>query len=139
MPAPVGPLVQKVGDALALRSGTPRKFDGAALRAWAADPVGALGAAVPSIVAQGLGTIAPLLDAFVPSVVSVTATANDLSVSAGGFSLGWAPAAGQVTLATSGLPVPGIDAVSFTLKLSGAGLDEAERHRRAGRRSTRVA
>jgi hypothetical protein len=122
--APVGPLVQKVGDALALRSGTPRKFDGAALRAWAADPVGALGAAVPTIAAEGLGTIAPLLDAYVPSAVSVTATANDLSISAGGFSLGWAPAAGQVTLATSGLPVPGIDALSFTLKLSGAGLDE---------------
>ena len=122
--APVGPLVQKVGDAFALRSGTPRRFDGPALRAWAADPVGSLSAAVPSIIAEGLTTLAPLLDAYVPAAVSVTATANDLSVATGGFTLGWAPAASQVTLSASALSVPGIDVLSFTLKLSGAGPDE---------------
>jgi len=123
-PAPVGPLVQKVGDALALRSGMPRKFDGAALHAWAVDPVGALAAAVPTIAAQGLATLAPLLDAYVPAAVSVSATANELSITAGGCTIGWAPAAGRITLAASALPVPGIEALSFTLKLSGAGVDE---------------
>ena len=122
--APVGPLVQKVGDALGLRSGAPLAFDGDALRAWGADPVGSLGAAVPSILASGLAAIAPLLDAYTPADVSVTATASDLTVSAGGFALGWAPVAGTVTLAAEALPVPGIETLSFEVRISGAGLDE---------------
>ena len=35
-PDPVGPIVGTIGDALALRSGLPKKFDGAALHTWAA-------------------------------------------------------------------------------------------------------
>jgi hypothetical protein len=122
--APVGPLVQKMGDALALRSGTPRKFDGAALHAWASDPVGSLNAAATSIMAEGLSTIAPLLDANVPAAVTVAATHNDLSVTVGGFTLGWAPTVHTVTLAANALPVPGIDTLSFTLSISSAGLNE---------------
>ncbi len=124
VPGTVGDLVQKVGDALALRSGAPRKFDGAALHAWALDPAGALTAAVPSIVATGLGTIAPLLDAFVPAAVNVTATANTLTVSAGGVSLAWTPATGIARLAGDAIAVPGIDTVSFVLALAASGLDE---------------
>ena len=64
--------MRTVGDAFALRSGAPAKFDGDALHAWAANPVGALAAAVPSIIATGLNTIAPLLDDFLPAAVSAT-------------------------------------------------------------------
>ena len=123
-PAPVGGLVQKVGDALALRSGAPLAFSATALQAWAADPVGSLGAAVPSIVSTGLGALAPLLDAFVPAAVAVTATANSLNVSIAPFTLAWSPSTGVVTLAANALPVPGIEHLSFTLALSAAGLKE---------------
>ena len=122
--APVGPLVQKVGDALGLRSDTPRKFDGAALHAWASDPVGSLNAAATSIITEGLTTIAPLLDAYVPAAVTVTATSNDLSLTVGGFTLGWQPVARVITLAANALPVPGIDTLAFKLSVSSTGLDE---------------
>ena len=70
-----GDLVRTVGDALALRKGTPtKKFDADALRAWAANPVGALTAAVPSIVSTGLATLAPLVDDFLPAGVSAAAS-----------------------------------------------------------------
>ncbi len=76
IPGTPGDLVRTVGDAFALRSGAPAKFSGDALRAWAANPVGALAAAVPSIIATGLNTIAPLLDDFLPAAVSASATLN---------------------------------------------------------------
>ena len=44
---PVGNVVKGVGDALALRSGNPRRFDAAALHAWATNPSGALTLALP--------------------------------------------------------------------------------------------
>ncbi len=123
-PAPVGPIVAKVGDAFALRSGAPAKFSITALRAWAADPVGALGAAVPSIVSTGLATLVPLLDAFTPAQITVGGDANHLTLSRGPFTLGWEPAAGRVMVSANALPVPGIEHLSVTLKISAAGLDE---------------
>ena len=123
-PAPVGDLVQRVGDAFALRSGTPRHFDGDALRSWATNPVGSLTAAVPSIVSTGLTTIAPLLDAFVPAAVTVSATSNTLTVAIGGVSLSWDPASGVASLVGSDVEVPGIDRISFIVSLSDAGLNE---------------
>ena len=124
VPGPVGNLVQKVGDALALRSGAPRRFDAAALRHWASNPVGALTAAVPSITATGLATLAPLLDAFVPAAVNVNATATLLSVSVAGVTLAWSPPAGVVAFSATDLPVPGIEKLGFRLALSAAGLNE---------------
>ena len=123
-PDPVGPLVATVGDALALRSGAPKKFDGTALHAWALDPVGALSSAVPSIVSTGLTAIAPLVDDFVPAGVNVTANATTLTITIGDFSLVWNPGAGSVRVVGDGVAVPGIEELSFTLGLSAAGLDE---------------
>ncbi|HSC90825.1 MAG TPA: DUF6603 domain-containing protein [Gaiellaceae bacterium] len=123
-PAPVGPAVAGVGDALALRSGTPRAFDGDALAAWAADPVAALATAVPSIVSTGLTTLAPLVDAVVPGSVSVTATPTELTAAVAGIALAWAPSDGRVAVSGAGLAVPGIERLGFTLALSDAGLDE---------------
>jgi large repetitive protein len=126
VPGTVGNLVQGIGDMLNLRSDTPmpRHFDSVALRAWAANPVGALTSAGLSITPARLTTIAPLLDTLVPTAVDVTATANALTVAIGGVSLGWTPADGIVSLVGSGLAVPGVDEVSFVVSLSDAGLEE---------------
>jgi large repetitive protein len=120
----VGDLVQRVGDAFNLRSGTPRHFDGALLHTWATNPVGALTAAASSIAATGLTTIAPLLDAFVPATVTVTATSNTLTVTIGDVSLSWNPASGVASLVGDGIDVPGLDQISFIVSLSASGLDE---------------
>ncbi|MGE5100244.1 MAG: DUF6603 domain-containing protein [Deltaproteobacteria bacterium] len=122
--APVGPLVGTVGDALMLRSGGPKKFDGAALHAWALDPVGKLTAALPSITATGLTAIAPLVDSFVPSAVNVTANSNTLTVTIGGVSLGWSPATSRASLNASSIALPGIGSAGFTVAVSSSGLEE---------------
>ncbi len=123
-PAPVGPLVAHLGDALALRGGSPVAFDRARLQAWAADPAAALTAAVPTIVTQGLATLATRVGAFVPAGVNVAADATALTVTAFGVALGWSPASGVVSLAANGLVVPGIERLSFKLAAGAAGLSE---------------
>ncbi len=120
-----GALVRTVGDALALRKGVPtRKFDGDALRAWAANPVGALTAAVPSIVSTGLATLAPLVDDFLPAGVSAAASSNEISITVEGVTLAWNPSAGRVSLSAPSIAVPGIHTLGATLAISAAGLDE---------------
>ena len=121
---PVGDVVQGVGDALALRSGNPRRFDGTALHAWATDPPGALTLALPSIISTGLTTLAPLVDAFAPASVNVTANANTLTATAFGVSLGWTPSSGVVTVGATNLAVPGVNRLDFTVAISAAGLNE---------------
>jgi hypothetical protein len=123
-PDPVGPLVATVGDALALRSGAPKKFDGDRLHAWSLDPAGSLTTAVPSIVATGLPVIAPLVADFVPGEVHVTGSATELTITIGDFSLVWNPGNGTVRVLGGDVSVPGIDKVSFAIGLSAAGLDE---------------
>ena len=124
IPGTVGGLVQTVGDAMALRSGAPKQFDGTALRNWANNPVGALTAALPTITSTGLATIAPLLDAYVPAAVAVTVDGGALKVSISGLSLAWDPVRGAVRLSGSDVAIPGVDQVSFAIALSAAGLDE---------------
>ncbi len=120
-----GDLVRTVGDALALRKGAPtKKFDADALRAWAANPVGALTAAVPSIVSTGLATLAPLVDDFLPTGVSAAATSNQISITVEGVTLAWNPSAGRVSLSAPSIAVPGIQTLGATLAISAAGLDE---------------
>lgn len=124
LPGTPGNLVRLVGDALALRSGNPKAFSADALRAWAANPVGALTAAVPSITATGLNLLAPVLDDFLPAGVSASGTVNELSVTVAGVSLSWQPATSRVALTAPSLAVPGIETLGLTLAISAAGLDE---------------
>ncbi len=126
VPGDVGDTVAAVGDALALRtgSGTARHFDGPALIAWAVDPVGSLTGAVPSIVSTGLATLAPLVDGIVPPTVAVGAGTNELTVTVGGFTLTWTPAAAEVSMSATSVAVPGIESLSFGVTVSPAGLDE---------------
>ena len=125
LPGTPGNLVRLVGDALGLRSGNPKAFSADALRTWAANPVGALTAAVPSITATGLNLIAPLLDDFLPAAVTATGTVNELSVKVDDlFTLAWQPAASRVAITVPGIPVPGLETLGLTLAISAAGLDE---------------
>ncbi len=124
VPGAVGDVVGGVGDAFALRSDLPKHFDGGALELWAADPVAALRNAVPSLVATGLTTLAPLIDAAVPAAVTVTATATDLTAAVGAVSLGWNPSSHRVALHGNGIDVPGIEELTFTVAVSDVGLDE---------------
>ena len=119
-----GNLVRIIGDALALRTGTPRKFDRDRLHAWALNPAGSLTSAVPTILSTGLSTLVPLLDAFVPVAINISATANELTIAMGSASLVWSPANGTATFIGNGLAVPGIDLLSFKLVLSAAGINE---------------
>ena len=123
-PAPVGPAVAGVGDALALRSGTPKRFDEAALAAWATDPAAALVTALPSITATGLATLAPLLDGLTPPAVTVATAGNSLTATAGPITLEWAPNDRRVTLRGTAITVPGISRLSFSVALSDQGIDE---------------
>jgi hypothetical protein len=125
IPGDVGDTVATVGDALAVRtgSGAARHFDGPALVAWAVDPVGSLTGALPTIVATGLATIAPLVDGITPPTVSVTATANEVSVTVEGITLSWAPASDQVTIGGSDIEVPGIESLTFAVTISPTGID----------------
>jgi len=121
----VGDTVAAVGDALALRAGAgaARHFDGAALSAWAIDPVASLIGALPSITSTGLTTLAPLLDGFVPTDVDVTATSGELTVGNGAVSVTWSPTINLVTAVGVGIAVPGIDRLSFAVTVSPSGLD----------------
>ena len=100
IPGDVGDTVATVGDALNVRTGAgaSRHFDGPALVNWAVNPVGSLTGALPSILSTGLTTIAPLVDGFTPATVTVTATANDLSVTIEGVTITWVPADDQVSV-----------------------------------------
>ncbi|MBI5721697.1 MAG: hypothetical protein HZC37_28825 [Burkholderiales bacterium] len=122
--APVGPLVAKLGDALALRSGAPAAFDGAALQAWAANPVGRLRDAAPTIIAQGVQALADLLDDVLPAGLTAGHDGDVLEVSVGAFTLGWAPLVREVSLEATGLVVPGIEHLSFKLAINDEGLRE---------------
>lgn len=118
-----GELVRAVGDALNLRSNN--HFDATALRNWAADPVGALGTAIPTLTTTGLNAIAPLLDDFLQAHgITASAAAGELSVDVGAVTLSWHPGDGRVRVATDGIAVPGIHTLGGALAVSAAGLDE---------------
>ncbi|HEV8692284.1 MAG TPA: DUF6603 domain-containing protein, partial [Ideonella sp.] len=123
LPSPTGPLVGKVGDALALRDNTP-KFDGAKLQAWAANPSGALMQAASHIVATGLDTIAPLLDQLLPAGINVGGNDEQLDIAINVFTLSWNASDKTVTLAGANVPVPGLSKLSFRLAINDGGLEE---------------
>ena len=124
LPGTPGNLVRMVGDALALRSGTPKAFSADALHTWAANPVGALTAAVPSITATGLNLLAPVLDDFLPAGVSASGTPTELSIAVAGVTLAWQPASSRVSIAAPSIAVPGIETLGLALAISASGLDE---------------
>lgn len=123
-PAPVGPLVAALGDALELRSGAPAAFSAQALHDWADNPVESLRQAADSMVAFGLAQLASALDGFVPPAVSVTRVAGTVRVAFNAFALGYTPATKAVQVDCTALAVPGIQTLGATLVVSDLGLRE---------------
>jgi len=69
-----GRLVARVGDALALRSGTPPRFDRTALAAFGADPAAALSARGAALAAGGLTLLTQAVQPLLGPVAGRTAT-----------------------------------------------------------------
>jgi hypothetical protein len=124
VPGTVGDLVQTLGDGLMLRTGTPRTFDADALHTWSVNPAGALKLAGPSIVTTGLSTFATRLGDFIPDAITVTSTADSLIASIDPVSVSWNPSSGEVTLIGTRVTVPGVDEISFKIRLSENGINE---------------
>ncbi len=120
-PAPLGPLLGQVGDALQLREAG--SFSGPRLQAWAQDPVLALRGAAASLAEAALDALVPVLQPALPASLTVQRSGNELQVGVGAFTLAWAPGAGRIGLSATGLVVPGLHRVGFTLRLDSDGLD----------------
>src|SRR5690606_1297989 len=88
----IGRVVREVGDALALRSGAPAHFDGAALQAWATDPATALAARLPHLTTAALNALATALDSALPASVTAAVVGNEIQVTVGGVTVGLATA-----------------------------------------------
>ncbi|WP_405218427.1 DUF6603 domain-containing protein [Agrococcus sp. Ld7] len=123
LPSPVGDVVREVGDALALRTGTPRAFDRARLQAWAANPVGELELIAAGLTSSVVNALAVAADAYLPTAVSADSPApGTLRVRIGDVTLTWTPTVGAVAVTLDDVSVPGISAVSGTLSIDAAGI-----------------
>lgn len=123
LPSPVGPVVREVGDALALRTGTPRAFDRARLQAWAANPVGELELVAASLASSAINALAAAADAYLPAAVTADSPApGTLRVRVGDVTLTWTPTTGAVALIVDDVNIPGITAVSGNLSIDATGI-----------------
>jgi hypothetical protein len=122
----VADLVGRAGRGLAVASGTPAVFDGAALKALAGDPAGYLRAHLGTLVAEAVAGLDPLLQRLLG-----LAPANHIAVLSGAGALTItvrtmvvevhpAPLAVDVQVAATGLPV--IDAVALSMGADQSGL-----------------
>ena len=122
---PVGGVVATLGDGLGLRTAPPDPaFDAARIATFAADPVAALGASAARLVAAGLPALAALVDDLTPGDVAIVSAGGRVTATVGAFALSWDPTAGTVGLITDGVAVPGIEALTGTVRVSAAGLEE---------------
>ena len=117
-----GAVVRAVGDAMGLRTGgPPATFHEAELQAWAADPAAALAARLPALAAGVLTALHDAIGPALPAGVTVTATATELQITAGGVTVGIAtnPFAVHVVAAPTGIPVIGSARVEIAANGSG--------------------
>ena len=122
---PVGGVVATLGDGLGLRTAPPvPAFDAARIATFAADPVAALGASAARLVAAGLPALAALVDDLTPGDLQVASAGGRVSATVGAFTVAWDPTAGSVGLTADGVAVPGVETLTGTARVSGAGLEE---------------
>ncbi|GIK95841.1 MAG: hypothetical protein BroJett029_00500 [Alphaproteobacteria bacterium] len=124
--AQVGAAVGALGDALALRSGTPARFDGAALQAFAADPAAAFAARLPTLSTTAVNALAAALGPLLPAPATAGMDSGRLTVTVNGVTVALRPAPFEITVAAdlSGLPV--VQQLRLSVSLSGSGLSALE-------------
>ena len=118
----VGEIIRTVGDGLNLRTGATPHFDPARLQAWAADPLGSLVAAEPTLTAAALQAIANALGPALPAGITVGATSGRLAVTAGSITVTWQPSPFQLTCVGTVTGIPGVQHVDISITLDATGL-----------------
>ena len=120
-----GRVVARLGDALGLRTGSPARFDPAALSTFGHDPAAALAARAPAIAGQGLSLLAdaasPLLGT--AATRSVTVVGSAVVVTVGPVTLSWQPGSARVGASVavpSGLP--GVASLAASVAVDATGL-----------------
>ena len=118
-----GALVRALGDAMALRTGTPQPvFTDEALRGWAADPAGRLAARLPVLTAQALGDLATALAPLLPAGVTATPADTQVKVAAGAFALTVTAAPFGIAVVAAPTGIRGVDRVRVEVAADGSGL-----------------
>lgn len=118
----VGAAVRALGDALALRSGTPPRFDGAALQAFAVDPAAAFAARLPALSNAAVTALVSALGPLLPPPVTATMVSGRLVVGVNGVTVGLQPSPFEVTVAADLSGLPAIEELHVTVSLNGSGL-----------------
>ena len=120
-----GRVVARLGDALGLRTGSPARFDPAALSTFGHDPAAALAARAPAIAAQGLSLLAdaasPLLGT--SATRSVTTAGSAVIVTVGPVTLSWAPGSARIGASVT-VPggLPGVESLAASVTVDATGL-----------------
>jgi hypothetical protein len=115
-------IVRAFGDALDLRTGSPLKFDGVRLNAWASNPPQHFADRLPAIAQVALAELAAAIGPALPAPLSVSAPAGRLLLQAGPVEVDLATAPFSVAVSVDASGVPFAESIAATLAFDGAGL-----------------
>ena len=122
VPGQVGTLVATLGDALAVRlSG---HFSGPALQTWAADPVAALVARLPSLSVTVLGQIATAVNPVLPAGASATVVGGKLRVHVVAVTVELTPSPLAISVEGAVAGIPAVDTIDFGIALNSTGITD---------------
>jgi hypothetical protein len=114
-------IVSALGDALDLRSGTPSRFDGAKLNAWAENPAQHFADRLPALLQAALTQLANAIDPVLPAPLAVSAPSGRLLLQAGPLAVEFTttPFAVEIRVDASGVPFAGVVAASIAFDSTG--------------------
>jgi large repetitive protein len=120
-----GRVVSRLGDALGLRSGSPLRFDQAALTTFGTDPAAALAARAAALGASGLLLLTEAVQPLLGSVPtrSVATADGALVVRLDPLVVRWRPGTSRVEAAIALTGVPGIESLAADMTAGPAGLE----------------
>ena len=120
-----GRIVTRLGDALALRTGAPLRFDQAALTAFGSDPAAALAARAAALGASGLTLLTQAVQPLLGSVParSVSTADGALIVTVGPVTVRWRPGTSRIEGIVALTGLPGIESVAADVAVGPAGLE----------------
>ncbi len=117
-----GAVVRAVGDAMALRTGSPATFKDPELQAWAHDPAGSLAARLPAVSAIALTAISNAVGPLLPGGVSASVVGNELRVTFNSVTLGLTTTPFAVRFLAEPTSIPGIGPARVEARADGSGL-----------------